>query len=72
MSCPGSSGRGPDRVHLLDTSDLLAAYAMPDEPALRVNFIESADGAATVGGKSGALGGPAIAMLVTLTLAWAA
>ncbi len=43
----------------LDDEAILAAYAMPDHPALRVNFVESADGAVTVDGKSGGLGGPA-------------
>jgi riboflavin biosynthesis pyrimidine reductase len=41
----------------LDDDGILAAYAMPDHPALRVNFVESADGAVTVDGKSGGLGG---------------
>jgi riboflavin biosynthesis pyrimidine reductase len=43
----------------LDDAGILTAYAMPDRPAVRVNFVESADGAATVDGKSGGLGGAA-------------
>ena len=39
--------------------ELFDAYALPDRDARRVrmNFIESADGAVTLGGRSGALGG---------------
>lgn len=39
--------------------ELLSAYAIPDrsQPTLRLNFVTSADGAATVGGVSGGLGG---------------
>ncbi len=39
--------------------ELFDAYALPDRDASRVrmNFIESADGAVTLGGRSGALGG---------------
>ncbi|MFH8249446.1 pyrimidine reductase family protein [Microbacterium sp. B2969] len=39
--------------------ELFAAYALPDRstPRVRMNFIESADGAVTLGGQSGALGG---------------
>ena len=36
-------------------TDLVAAYAM-ERPALRVNFVASADGAATLDGRSGGLG----------------
>jgi riboflavin biosynthesis pyrimidine reductase len=43
----------------LDDAAILDAYAMPDHPALRVNFVASADGAVTVDGRSGGLGGPA-------------
>ncbi|PRY24719.1 pyrimidine reductase family protein [Pseudosporangium ferrugineum] len=39
--------------------ELLERYPRAAEPTLRVNFIASIDGAVTVGGKSGALGGPA-------------
>jgi riboflavin biosynthesis pyrimidine reductase len=44
----------------LDTAALTAAYA-PDRavPSLRLNFVSSIDGAATVEGKSAALGTPA-------------
>ena len=38
--------------------DLLSRYPRGGEPTLRVNFITSIDGAVTVDGKSGALGGP--------------
>ncbi|MDR7280936.1 pyrimidine reductase family protein [Catenuloplanes atrovinosus] len=38
-----------------DPVDLTAAYAM-DRPSLRVNFVASADGAATLDGRSGGLG----------------
>ncbi|MEN2740288.1 pyrimidine reductase family protein [Microbacterium sp. X-17] len=40
-------------------ADLFAAYALPGRDAVRVrvNFVESADGAVTLGGRSGALGG---------------
>ncbi|WP_106816781.1 pyrimidine reductase family protein [Microbacterium timonense] len=40
-------------------SELYAAYALPDRdrPRVRMNFISSADGAVTLGARSGALGG---------------
>ena len=40
--------------------ELFAAYAVADRERTRVrmNFVESADGAVTLGGRSGALGGP--------------
>jgi riboflavin biosynthesis pyrimidine reductase len=43
----------PTRAELLD------AYALPDRqrPRIRMNFVTSADGAVTLGGRSGALGG---------------
>lgn len=39
--------------------ELLAAYALPDRgtPYVRMNFVESADGAVALDGRSGALGG---------------
>lgn len=37
---------------------LTSAYPRADEPVLRVNFVASVDGAATVDGVSGGLGGP--------------
>ncbi len=44
----------------LDDGALLAAYAPPTEgPWVRVNFVTSIDGSATVDGRSGGLGGPA-------------
>ncbi|WP_026343047.1 pyrimidine reductase family protein [Nocardia sp. BMG111209] len=45
---------GPD-----DLVRLYAYPAHPDSPWIRVNFIASIDGATTVDGRSGALGGPA-------------
>jgi riboflavin biosynthesis pyrimidine reductase len=39
-------------------ADLVGCYPRRPEPTLRVNFIASLDGAVTVDGKSGALGGP--------------
>lgn len=39
--------------------DLDEAYAWPDASCLRVNFISSVDGAATLNGRSGGLAGPA-------------
>jgi riboflavin biosynthesis pyrimidine reductase len=39
-------------------ADLVELYPRNEEPTLRVNFIASADGAATVGGLSGGLHGP--------------
>jgi len=47
----------PDPVKGMDDDMLLAAYAFPDAPAwLRMNFVSSADGAATREGLSGGLG----------------
>ncbi|GAA2223726.1 pyrimidine reductase family protein [Herbiconiux moechotypicola] len=45
----------------LDAEALLQRFSAPDRstPTLRVNFIQSIDGSATLGGLSGALGGPA-------------
>ncbi len=45
----------------LDDVDLLRAYAVPEArvPHVRVNFVSSADGAATTGGLSAGLSGPA-------------
>ena len=48
----------PD-VSPLDDKALLSAYAVPAGAFLRTNFVTSADGAATVDGKSGRLGGAA-------------
>ena len=46
--------------HSVDDVDLLAAYAPPaDGPHVRVNFVSSIDGAATVGGVSDGLSGAA-------------
>jgi riboflavin biosynthesis pyrimidine reductase len=42
----------------LDDDAVLAAYAVPDAPLLRMNFVTSLDGAATHEGRSGGLGGP--------------
>jgi len=46
----------------LDQDELVRLYTYPaalESPWIRVNFITSIDGAATVDGRSGALGGPA-------------
>jgi riboflavin biosynthesis pyrimidine reductase len=45
----------PDPV---DDPDLAAAYAVPDGRHVRVNFVSSLDGAATLDGRSGGLSGP--------------
>lgn len=45
------------RLSDLDEEALFAAYAPPRNPWLRVNFVSSADGAATVDGLSGGLSG---------------
>jgi riboflavin biosynthesis pyrimidine reductase len=42
----------------LTDDDLVAAYATPPGQHLRVNFVSSADGAVTLKGVSGGLGGP--------------
>ena len=42
----------------LTDDDLVAAYAVPPGEHLRVNFVSSADGAVTLDGASGGLGGP--------------
>jgi len=39
-------------------ADLVEHYPRQNEPTLRVNFVASIDGAVTVDGKSGGLGGP--------------
>ncbi|MGA1838695.1 pyrimidine reductase family protein [Herbiconiux sp. 11R-BC] len=51
----------PEPSRPLSPDELLARYAPPrrSEPWLRVNFIQSVDGSATVDGLSGGLGGPA-------------
>jgi riboflavin biosynthesis pyrimidine reductase len=48
---------GPGAAPLTD-DDLVAAYAHGD-PVLRMNFVTSLDGAVTIDGYSGGLGGPA-------------
>lgn len=47
-------------------TDLDAAYAHPDGPWLRANMVTSLDGAATIGGRVGALTGPEDQMLLHL------
>jgi riboflavin biosynthesis pyrimidine reductase len=42
-----------------DLAELVERYPRLSRPCLRVNFISSLDGAATVDGRSGGLGGPA-------------
>jgi riboflavin biosynthesis pyrimidine reductase len=54
----GISRLWPDPSGPLDDDGLQDCYAYPDAPTLRLNFVSSADGAATVGGLSGPLGGP--------------
>lgn len=49
----------PEPSAELDSGQLLSAYPRADRPLLRVNMITSLDGAATLEGRSGALGGPA-------------
>ena len=48
----------PDPAEDLTDDDLVAAYAVPPGEHLRVNFVSSADGAVTLDGASGGLGGP--------------
>jgi riboflavin-specific deaminase-like protein len=50
--------------HPADSVDLVEAYALPpvvgsDQPFLRCNMISTLDGAITINGRSGAIGGPA-------------
>jgi riboflavin biosynthesis pyrimidine reductase len=56
-----------------DTVDLYEAYACPmgDDGFVRLNMISSIDGAITVGGKSGALGGPPDHKVFTTLRSWA-
>jgi riboflavin biosynthesis pyrimidine reductase len=49
----------PDASAPLTDHDLLEAYAMPEGPTLRLNFVSSVDGSATLDGRSGTLGGAA-------------
>ncbi|HZG91619.1 MAG TPA: pyrimidine reductase family protein [Pseudonocardia sp.] len=52
----------PGPASELDAEALAARYAYPDRlgaPFVRVNFVSSADGAVSVQGRSGGLGGPA-------------
>jgi riboflavin biosynthesis pyrimidine reductase len=52
----------PDPADDVDVAALVAAEARPpwpDRPWLAVNMIASVDGATSIGGRSGALGGPA-------------
>lgn len=58
LSPPSATGSDPADLDL----DLAAHYAYPDglsAPWVRVNFVASADGAATADGRSGGLGGAA-------------
>jgi riboflavin biosynthesis pyrimidine reductase len=62
MSSPSIHQLLPHRSsHALDDEELLALYSPSDRavPRVRANFVSSVDGAATVAGLSGALGGPA-------------
>jgi riboflavin biosynthesis pyrimidine reductase len=47
-----------DAVLDVRDADLVQSYPRREDPTLRVNFVASIDGAATVQGKSGGLGGP--------------
>lgn len=47
----------PDPAERLDDEQVLERYAVPPGPWLRMNFVESLDGAVTREGRSGALGG---------------
>lgn len=48
----------PEPAENLDDEQLLARYAVPEEgPWVRINFVESLDGAVTRDGRSGGLGG---------------
>lgn len=53
--------------------ELFAAYAVPDRarPRVRMNFVSSADGAVTLGGRSGALGGATDRLLMRVLRAMA-
>ncbi len=42
----------------IDEDGLLGLYGYPDRPTVRANMVASIDGAATIGGVSGGLGGP--------------
>jgi riboflavin biosynthesis pyrimidine reductase len=48
----------PKPAEDLTDDDLVAIYAVPPGEHLRVNFVSSADGAVTLDGASGGLGGP--------------
>jgi riboflavin biosynthesis pyrimidine reductase len=50
----------------LDPDEIAAAYAVPDRPHLRVGFVASADGAATLSGRAGGLSSPADQGILTL------
>jgi riboflavin biosynthesis pyrimidine reductase len=66
------NGRGDDRAEV-DRDSLLAAYALPDRatPRVRMNFVASIDGSATLSGRSGGMGDASdrLAMQVLRTLA---
>ena len=48
----------PEPAEDLTDDDLVRIYAVPPGEHLRVNFVSSADGAVTLDGASGGLGGP--------------
>jgi len=48
----------PEPAEDLTDDDLVSIYAVPPGAHLRVNFVSSADGAVTLDGASGGLGGP--------------
>jgi riboflavin biosynthesis pyrimidine reductase len=51
--------------------DVLAAYEPPPRPCVRLNMISSLDGAISVHGRSGALGGPPDRQVFTSLREWA-
>lgn len=59
----------PSALDLLDNGQLEARYAYPTDlvaPYVRTNFVASADGAATIAGRSAGLGSPADHRVFTL------
>jgi riboflavin biosynthesis pyrimidine reductase len=50
----------------LDPDEIAAAYALPDRTHVRIGFVASADGAATIDGRAGPLSSPADQGILTL------
>ncbi|MEE1619008.1 pyrimidine reductase family protein [Brachybacterium sp. J153] len=61
----------PEAAEDLREEQILAAYAPPQVPWLRMNFVESLDGAVTREGLSGGLGGAADRLVFDLMRWWA-